>query len=87
MAAKRCYCGTFIKNHQKYCVRCASKVGYHECGCPACFEILIGVPGEFCDDCKDAGCDEERCVGQYQEECLVERCECGCNTHREECSC
>jgi hypothetical protein len=75
MAAKKCHCGIFIKSFQTYCERCAPKVGYQYCGCPGCFEITIGVPGEYCDDCKEAGCDEERCIGQSKEECLVERCE------------
>lgn len=40
--------------------------GYVPCGCCECFEIAIGEPGQFCDECIEAecvaseGCDVER---------------------------
>ena len=84
---KSCHCGTFIRSNQLHCDRCESKVGYNDCGCPSCFEIQIGLPGELCDECVEAGCGEERTIGQPETECLVERCECGGNIHRHECYC
>lgn len=38
-----------------------SGVGYHPCACRDCFEVYVGEPGEFCDECEVAGCcpDEE----------------------------
>lgn len=88
MPTKQCPgCGVFIKSYLAYCEKCVGKVGYHDCGCSTCFEIVIGVPGELCDECKEAGCGEERCVGQPREECLVERCVCGGNIHKGECYC
>ena len=31
--------------------------GYKHCACRDCFELVIGKPGEFCDACKNAGCE------------------------------
>lgn len=44
--------------------------GYVNCGCRDCFEITIGEPGEFCDECVEAGCepDHECCVEPELEE-------------------
>lgn len=33
--------------------------GYIDCGCRDCSEITIGEQGEFCDECVEAGCEED----------------------------
>lgn len=30
--------------------------GYCDCMCPYCFEIYVGEPGGFCDDCLTSEC-------------------------------
>lgn len=36
--------------------------GYNHCGCRDCFGIIVGEPGELCDDCAKAGCEpNEEC--------------------------
>jgi hypothetical protein len=88
MATKRCPgCGIYIKSYLTYCHECAPKTGYNHCACPSCFEIQIGLPNEYCHECEEAGCGEPRTYGRSEEECLVERCECGGNIHRGECYC
>ena len=43
--------------------------GYVPCGCPYCFEIAIGEPGDLCWECEEAGCD---CEGECQVEHLTD---------------
>ena len=33
--------------------------GYRYCGCSTCFELTIGSPGVWCDDCIEADCGDE----------------------------
>ncbi len=45
--------------------------GYVDCGCRDCFEIAIGFPGDFCNECEDAGCEHDsecNCDNLLQEE-------------------
>ncbi len=44
--------------------------GYINCGCRDCFELTIGEPGDFCDECIEAGCepDHECCVEHLEDE-------------------
>ena len=38
------------------------KAGYIHCACRDCMDVTIGLPGEFCSDCVDAGCEpNEKC--------------------------
>lgn len=34
--------------------------GSVDCGCRDCFEIAIGEPGCFCDECLEVGCRPDR---------------------------
>lgn len=40
-------------------MRKVEQTGYTPCGCRDCFETAIGKPGEFCHDCKTAGCEPD----------------------------
>lgn len=36
--------------------------GYVHCACNECFEIIVGLPGDYCDDCLDCDCpDHSEC--------------------------
>jgi len=37
----------------------AGEDGYRACFCRDCFDITIGPPGEFCDECEEAGCSPD----------------------------
>lgn len=53
--------------------------GYIHCACGGCFEIVIGEPGDYCDDCIKAQCGWYDQHGmKHETECLVDKCEsCG----------
>ena len=36
------------------------KSGYMHCSCRDCFELIVGVPGDMCDGCMDAGCQPDQ---------------------------
>lgn len=46
--------------------------GYRQCACRDCFEIVIGEPGTFCDECVDAGCPDYQGVEGMSQECQRE---------------
>lgn len=53
--------------------------GYNHCGCRDCFNVVVGEPGELCDDCIEADCDPKcECQGKhaYEQHCGDESC-CG----------
>lgn len=52
--------------------------GYRYCSCLSCFEIIVGVAGDFCDECARADCEDSA------PDCCVSRCECG---SADECPC
>jgi hypothetical protein len=33
--------------------------GYWHCSCRDCFELLVGLPGEECEECIEAGCEAD----------------------------
>lgn len=43
--------------------------GYQECHCRDCFEILVGEPDDFCDECIEAGCPDYQGVLGMSQEC------------------
>ncbi len=68
--------------------------GYCDCACPECMESpIVGEAGfTFCDDCKDAGCDDQVLKDETLESlceihCLVERCLCGSVIGSDDCTC
>ncbi len=34
--------------------------GVFSCGCRDCFEVVYGMPGDFCSECEDAGCEPDK---------------------------
>jgi hypothetical protein len=44
--------------------------GYMYCSCRDCFELIIGVPGDMCDECIKAGCEHnQECQSPYAYGC------------------
>ncbi len=48
----------------------ADEAAYRTCACRYCPEITIGVAGEPCSDCEDAGCTADVC--EREDEILAE---------------
>ena len=51
--------------------------GYIDCACRDCFNAAIGLPGDFCLDCEESGCELDRecsAPGAYASAEEDERC-------------
>lgn len=45
------------RSHATMTYAVAGEAGYRSCFCRDCFNITIGVPGEMCHECEEAGCE------------------------------
>lgn len=43
--------------------------GYRYCQCRDCLELLIGNPGDYCEDCIEAGCPDYKGHPGMSQEC------------------
>lgn len=51
--------GEYILDRQQ-----RAESAYRPCACHDCMDVVVGLPGELCSECKDA-----RCEAQYMAEC------------------
>jgi len=46
--------------------------GYQNCACRDCFNLVVGYPGAFCDECIKAGCPDYQGQEGFSQECQKE---------------